>query len=753
MKALFPSLLLSCLLLCGCTDSGTFSFEAQDCDVEVTFLSSDIVRVAKFPSGLRSERFSPSVVMEPERVKVRKSVKDGVAVLETDALKVFVDGSRVYFEDCSGNQLLSERRQEYSPVDQTFVLQDGEALYGLGQHQQGVMNWRGKQVHLCQVNMEIAMPLVHSSKGYALFWNNSSITDFKDSEEGMTFASESGEYSDYYFVYGGNADGVISGLRRLTGQAPMFPLWSYGFIQSRERYATQDEVVDVVKRYRDLGVPLDCIVQDWRYWGDDHHWWNAVEFLSPGFPDPAGMMEQLRDLNANAMISIWPSFGPETNIYKDLDAQGLLMPHETFPQDHGVRNYDPWNPKAREIYWNYIRKNMADIGIAGWWLDATEPEHNPIKPEDYDFVTAEGAFRDVRNSFPIVSTGGVYDSQRRDVPDRRVMILTRSAYPGQQRYGTHVWSGDVHATWEVLEDQIPAALNFSLCGMPYWNSDIGGFWTWQQYPDGVDDPEYHKLYVRWMQFATFTGMMRSHGSNTPREIFRFGERGTWAFDAQEKFINLRYRLLPYIYANAWQVTSEDATLMRHLIMDWPEDVNVPDIDDEYMFGKSFLVAPVVTPEDVREVYLPEGQWFDFWNGVALEGGRKVMRNTPVDEIPLYVRAGSVIPVGPTVQYAAEKDWSDIQLRIYPGADGEFTLYEDAGDGYGYEKGERSEIRMTWDDAAKVLTIHPREGKWAGMPVERTFRVVMVRPEAGTGLDNGSSDVIAVYNGAKTEISM
>lgn len=748
------------LLLVSCTQGiirteGGFKTTDGNVTIEVTCLSPDIVRVSKYTSAERPEKYSPSVIMTPQSVKVRLSENKDEITLSTSSLKVTYDKltAALVFHDGKGRLLLKEKPQAHSDRSQTFILEESEAVYGLGQHQQGGLNQRGRDVFLQQVNMEIGIPLVHSVKGYAIFWDNNSSTWYRDNSEGMTFDSETGDYCDYYFIAGENADGVIGGLRTLTGGSPMLPMWNFGFIQSKERYASQDELVAVVQKYRDLGIPLDAIVQDWRYWGDDHHWWNAVEFLSPEFPDPKGLMEQLKALNANALISIWPSFGPNTNIYKELAENGLLMAHETFPQDHGVKVYDPWNPQARDIYWKYIKKNMFDIGINGWWLDATEPEHNPIKPEDYDYMTPEGTFREVRNTFPIVSTGGVYDHQRAESDDRRVVILTRSAYLGQQRYGTHVWSGDVFSDWKVLGDQISAALNLSLCGIPYWNSDIGGFWAWREFPEGYRDPAFHKLYTRWMQFAVFTGMMRSHGSNTPREIFRFGERGYWAFDSQEKFINLRYRLLPYIYSSAWKVTSEDATLMRALFMDWPEDRNVWNVSDEYMFGESFLVAPIVTPEDERDVYLPAGQWFDFWTGEAVPGGQTVVRHTPVDECPVYVKAGTVLPMGPSVQYAAEKKWDDLLVRIYPGADGEFVLYEDAGDGYAYENGEYATVRMKWDDKRRELTICERQGRYPEMLKERNFRLAVVGGDVGLGLDNENSSVSVRYDGKKIKVKL
>ena len=501
-------------------------------------------------------------------------------------------------------------------------------------------------------------------------------------------------------------------------------------------------------------MPLDGIIQDWRYWGEDHKDWNAVEFRNPQFPNPRKMMEDVHRLNAHAIISVWPSFGPGTGIYAELKRMNKLMIHETFPQDNGVKVYDAYDPAAREVFWKYMNKNLFSIGMDGWWLDATEPEHSPVKDIDFDYRTYLGSFRKVRNAFPLVSVGGVYDHQRQVSSDKRVFILTRSAFAGQQRYAAQAWSGDVASDWTVLHNQISGALNLSLTGIPYWNSDIGGFFSAYKFPEGIKDQAFHELYVRWMQFAVFTGMMRSHGTHTPREIFNFGERGYWAFDAQEKMINLRYRLLPYLYSTSWNITSNGGSLMRALFSDFPSDKKVADIGDEYIFGKSILVAPVTSPVKSRSLYLPAGiRWIDFWTGEQQEGGREITREAPIDLIPLYVKAGSIIPIGPSVQYATEKPWDDLQIRIYPGADGEFTLYEDEDDNYNYEKGKYTTIRMTWDDKNRQLTIHPRQGSYDDMLQNRTFHIVLVNRQDGLGLDNESHTVKTEYVGKKLNIKL
>ncbi len=744
--------------------------ETRTCRIEVVCYSENMVRIVKTPlsSGEAAPDSSLSVVMAPEKVRFSvRNMGDSLVSLSTGNLTVSIDmvSSAVSFSDSQGLPLISEKPGSFSmePVDdagtpsfevsQTFLLDDGEAIYGLGQHQQGGLNMRGKELTLQNVNTEIAIPLAHSSKGYALFWDNTGTTRFTDDDEGMTFSSQVGNSADYYLIHGRDADGVIAGIRRLTGDSPMFPLWSYGFHQSRERYSSQAELVSVVDRYRALGVPLDGIIQDWQYWGADNRYWNAVEFLNPEYPDPAGMIKAVHDRDAHIMISVWPSFGPDTEIFKELDSKGLLMAHETFPQGYGVRNYDPFDKRARDICWSWMKKNMFDIGMDGWWLDATEPEHSPVKESDYDYITPAGSFRKVRNAFPIVSVGGVYDAHRAGTSAKRVFILTRSASAGIQRYGAHVWSGDVVSGWEQLHNQIPAALNLSMCGIPYWNSDIGGFFSANNFPDGNRDEEYRRLYLRWTEFGTFTGMMRSHGTHTHREIWNFGGPGDFYFDALKKYIDLRYLLLPYIYSEAWNITSAVGTLMRPLFMDWPSDKETLNIDDQYLFGHSIMVAPVTVDATSRRIYLPEGEWVDFWTGCCLSGGVSFNCDAPLDKIPLYVRAGSIIPAGPAVQYAGQKPWDSLQVRIYPGADGQFSLYEDSGDGYDYETGLRSIIRFQWNDNDSELTILPREGSWPGMIPEREFRIVIVRSGNGDGLDTESSDVTVRYNGRKLTVNM
>ncbi len=752
------------------SDEGKFIIGSDKNKVTIEWYSPSIVRICRQPVGAAtSDKKSLAVTATPDKVKIKTRTTDSSITMSSDRLSVIYDtaSDRVSLTDRrTGEVLLSEKPASalFTPTDdhgrntfsisQTFLPEDGEPVFGLGQHRHGLWNQRGSSQHLSQENMEIAIPLIQSPKGYALYWDNYSATDFSDNDSGMTFASRTGDMIDYYFIYGGDSDATVAGLRKLTGLAPMFPLWSYGFHQSRERYMSQDELVGTVRRYRELGVPLDGIIQDWQYWGENNRQWNAVRFLNPKFPDPAGMIDSIHSLNAHATISIWPSFGPDTDIYKQLESEDKLMAHKTYPQDGDTRVYNPYDQRARDIYWSYFKDNMTSIGMDGWWLDATEPEHSPIEESDYDYETGMGTFRSVRNAFPLVSVGGIYDNHRRDYDGKRVFILTRSAFAGQQRYGAQSWSGDIEASWTTLRNQIPAALNFSLCGIPYWNSDIGGFYTWREYPDGIKDPAYRELYTRWMQFGAFTGMMRSHGTNCPREIYQFGQPGDSIYDAQLKAINLRYRFLPYIYSTAWKITNDGASLMRPLYADFADDSQAIMISDQYLFGQSVMVAPVVQPSSRRNVYLPAGcDWIDFWDGRCHKGGHTIETSAPIDIIPLYIRCGTILPIGPQVQYATEKPWDDLELRIYPGADAEFTLYEDEGDNYNYEHGHRSLIRMKWDDRRRILTINDREGSFDGIPANRKFRVTMVGSNDGIGINEPADAHVLEYTGSKTRIKL
>lgn len=765
------------------TNSGIIT-DINSVRIEIQIFSPTIIRVLKSPAGASFQKKSLSVVAHPDEAKFTVTKNGTSLVLNTAALKVTLDSKtgKLQYYTVSGKLLMSEEDNgaEFSPVKdidkdtyhivQRFHLPAKDAIYGLGQHQEGIMNYRNKSVVLRQKNMEIAVPFMLSSGGYGLFWDNYAATTFKDQHSVTSFESVIGDVIDYYFINGANADGVIAGMRMLTGNAPMFPKWVFGFWQSRERYTSQKELTGVVKKYRELGVPLDGIVQDWQYWGQGNDVWNGVSFGNPLFPEPGQMADSVHQMNAHLIISVWPSFGKNTAIYKEMKEKGFLYNFKTWPETPAVQVYDAFNPAARDVYWKYINKNLFSTGIDGWWLDATEPEQPHIAQSD-SAHTFLGSFKSVGNAFPLVTTGGVYEHQRHTNPDKRVFILTRSAFAGQQRYATMTWSGDINGTWEVMRNQISGGLNLSLSGIPYWNTDIGGFYSGVKYPKGIHDPAFHEIYTRWMEFAAFMPMFRSHGTNTPREIFQFGKKGDWAYDAQEKFIKLRYRLLPYIYSAAWQVTTGSSTIMRALVMDFAADTNVYNINNQYMFGKSILVAPVTdslytsrangtatvdfSKIKTKEVYLPKGtNWINFWTGEVLKGGNRVTCNVPIDQIPLFIKSGSILPLGPVKQYALQRKPDTLELRVYPGANGTFTLYEDENDNYNYEKGKYSTIDMYWNDQQKMLTLHTRKGTFTGMLNNRLFKVVIVKKNNGTGLeDNENKENLVRYSGKRISVRL
>lgn len=758
-------------------------------DVEVQWYTPNSLRILKTPQGKTVEKKSLSVIALPKDPGIKVTTADNESVIMKSknlTVTLNIRTGVVSYAKSDGSLLLKEQENNkaFTPFDdagrstytvyQGFTVSPEEGLYGLGQLQNGQMMQRNMSKVLVQGNVEDVSPIFQSTKGYGVFWDNYSATTYTDNAQETSFSSEVGECIDYYFMYGGSADGVIAEVRTLTGEVPMMPLWSYGFMQSKERYKSQDETVGVVKKYRELGIPLDCIIQDWQYWGNNYLW-NAMDFQNPAFSRPKEMIDEVHAMNAHMMISIWSSFGPATKPYRALDKEGLLFNIETWPQSgvegwppnmeypSGVRVYDAYSSKARDIYWSYLNKGIFQLGMDGWWMDSTEPDHFNHKKEDFDHQTAMGSFRSVRNAYPLMTVGGVYDHQRAETDDKRAIILTRSGFLGQQRYASNVWSGDVQSSWDSFRKQVTAGLNYSLTGMPHWNSDLGGFFagsyntSWAD-NSAVKNPMYQELYVRWVQFGTFCPMMRSHGADVPREFYWYGKKGEPVYDALVNAVKLRYALLPYIYSTSWDVSHNRSTFMRALFMDFLGDKKAWNVTDEYMFGKAFLVAPVVhaqyTPElvqkDLKEnegwgsdskteidkvvaadfaqaksmdVYLPAGtRWFNYWTNEVQEGGKNVTVETTLGRIPLFVRAGSVVPVGPDVQYSGEKAWDNLTVCVYPGADGNFTLYEDEFDNYNYEKGAYTEIPMTWDDSKRTLTIGSRKGGYTGMLAKRQFVV-------------------------------
>ena len=551
--------------------------------------------------------------------------------------------------------------------------------------------------------------------------------------------SEVGEGIDYYFMYGPEIDQVIAGYRLITGQAPMMPLWAYGLWQCRQRYETQQQSLDILEGFRSRRIPLDNIVQDWFYWKADQ--WGSHQFDPQRFPDPESWIQTIHNkYHARLMISVWPKFYPNTENAKTLRARGFLYEQGLAEGEKDWINfvytyYDAFNSEARKLFWSQMERELFRKGVDAWWMDATEPEliHGPELEgtRTHMHPTAIGSGSRMLNAYPLVNSQAVYEGQRSAAPNQRVFILTRSGFAGQQRYASAVWSGDITSTWTAMRKQIPAGLSFSLSGLPYWTMDSGGFSVpprFSRQNAALEDiDEWRELNTRWFQFATFAPLLRVHGEFPYREMWYFGGESHPAFQTMLKFDRLRYRLLPYIYSLAGDVTQGGGSIMRAFVMDFRNDAKAREIDDQYMFGPSLMVSPVTQYKSrSRSVYLPQSAgWYDWWTGKMFTGGQTIVAPAPYESMPLYVRAGSLIPVGPELQYTAEHPADPITLYVYAGADGAFTLYEDEGVNYGYEKGQFTRILLYWDDAIHTLTIGKRQGSFPGMLTQRTFAVVLI----------------------------
>jgi len=662
------------------------------------------------------------------------------------------DDGAITFKDASGHELLSDGPRQMIPArvngEDTWHAEDvfkiygsEEAFYGLGQHQAGVWNFRGESVELSQENTNIAVPMWLSSKGYGIFWNNPGVSRFNNRFIHYLYVTSAvADTIDYYFFYGPQFDKIIADYRELTGAAPMFGKWAYGFWQCKNKYTSQEQLLGIAHKYRDLHIPLDNIVQDW-FW-----WTNTGEFkFNKNYPDPKGMIDDLHAHHVHLMMSVWPYFYPGSATYDEMDKLGYFIDRTKVKSYHpqGMALYDAFNPAARRYYWKLLDDSLFKIGADAWWMDTTEPESEGVEESFlmHDKVSgASGAASGARYAslFPLLTTTAVHDGQRSESDQKRVYILSRSAFAGIQRNGVTAWSGDVLSDFETYKRQIPAALNFELSGIPYWTSDIGGFIMGHP-----DDPAYRELFVRWFQFGTFCPILRVHGTRAPdtNELWSYGPV---AQAALVRFDKLRYKLMPYIYSMAWMVTSANYTPMRPLVMDFASDARVLNIGDQFLFGPAILVNPVTEQGATsRRLYLPAGtRWYDFWTGEAQDGGKSIEAAAPLDRIPLYVRAGSILPLGPDIEYAAEKA-DPIELRVFAGADGDFTLYEDENDNYNYERGVYATIPLHWDDARHTLTIGARKGSFPGMLQARTFHVVFAGTAGGKTVQ---------YSGTKLEVA-
>jgi alpha-D-xyloside xylohydrolase len=900
---------------------------AGDLNVRVQFYSQSTIRVVKWLARGTSEKTSLSVIqkdlpelslrLEPSTASLAISSDQITVQVGSDGTIQYLAGNRTVLKE-QGRPVFTpcqiEREKSAFSVRQDFELSPEEGVYGLGQHQSGYMNYRGRTVKLVQSNTEAVTPFLISTAGYGIFWDNYSKTVFADDHEKTSLWSEVADNIDYYLLFGPTMDQVIAGYRRLTGEAPMYGKWAYGYWQSKEHYASRDELLAIAREYRERRIPIDNLIQDWNYWGGNDMW-GAMLFDETKYPHPKEMIDLLHQQNFHIIISIWAGLGPASAIYKDMERRGYLYSPVGWA---GFRYFDAYNPAAEDLYWEYANKGLFSKGIDGWWMDSTEPDIvNALtkESEEYEMKRVEdnhlGSFARYLNPYSLLITEAVYQHQRKETDQKRVYILTRSTFAGQQRAAATTWSGDIGASWEVYKKQIAAGLNHSMAGIPYWTFDIGAFSLGCQggvFSNGGKDPAYQELYTRMFEFGAFCPIFRSHGSETPREIWEFGDYST----ALVKFDNLRYRLMPYIYSLGWRVTHDGYSIMRGLPMDFGRDRKTYSIDDQFMFGPAIMVSPVteymyhrppensilITPEhfktkdgkpgltaryycddqfknlcheavepdiDVnwytgwpgfitcpkfsmrwegklipaetgkyrfnmksfgprrvyldgkelqhnydsmesytvpveleagkeydfafetsnavlgafraqmfwktpeihareagveprqktRTVYLPAGsQWIDFWTGERLSGGEKIVADAPIDKIPLMVRSGSIVPMGPFVQYVTEKPPDPIELRIYSGADGSFTLYEDENDNYNYEKGVYATIGFHWDDAKRQLTIDARKGSFPGMLKTRTFNVVVVRRAHGAGVEvTPKPDMVVSYQGGQQTVQL
>jgi len=947
------------------------SFTGKSRAVKLEVLSPTIIRVIASPDKTFSKETSLvtiykrkpgltwDVIDTKEKITLKTSALQAVVEVKTGTVTFYdLKGKRIFGEQSYQGRhftpAIHEGKSSYG-LEQQFRLEKDDAIYGLGQHQDGVLNYRGEQVNFFQNNTEVAVPFMVSVKNYGVLWDNYSLTragdlrDYKqlsalqltaakgrsssnsnsdqsqsdksqpdqsqpglsdpagtgwlnatyyndkdkpevfvnraessinmewlgdyqkqipagfngsrgkvvwegsiandlngaykfrfvfggylkvwvngklqfdrwreswnpapslisiDMEKGekvpvkiewipegnesylsvkwldpvpaeakdlFGFSSEAGHQVDYYFIHGKNMDEVISGYRTLTGKAPIMPKWSMGFWQSRERYKTQQELMDVVKEFRERKIPLDNIVLDWSYWKENA--WGSQEFDEERFPSPDAMIDSLHNLyNTKIMISVWPKFYEGIPAYKEFDQKGWLYKRniadrqrDWIGKGYTSTFYDAFNDSARKGFWDLIHKKIYTKGIDAWWMDASEPDIlsnvDPQKRKLQMAGVANGAAAEFINAYPLQNAKGIYEGQRSADPNRRVFLLTRSGFAGSQRYAAAIWSGDIGATWHDLKMQIPAGINFSMSGIPYWTMDIGGFVVERKYKEQFSkaqntsqkneiEEQWRELNTRWFQFGAFVPLFRSHGQFPFREIYNIAPEDHAAYKSMLYYNKLRYKLLPYIYSLAGKTYHEDYTMMRGLVMDFPKDTAVQNIDDQYMFGPSLMINPVYQPKQTdREVYLPASQgWYDLYSGEHFKGGRKINASAPYERIPVFVKEGSIIPFGPDLLYTSEKPADTISLFVYAGKDAAFTIYEDEGNNYDYEKGKSVSIPINYNEANKTLTIEDRKGSFDGMLQQRVFRISIITPYKKKGIDTAPGfDREVIYTGKKLSV--
>lgn len=613
-----------------------------------------------------------------------------------------------------------------------------EGIHGFGQAEEGIFNLRGKVQYLYQHNMRIPIPFFISDKGYGVLIDCGCLMTFNDDERGSYIFLKCVEQLDFYVIYGDTFDEIIAGFRTLTGKATMLPKWAFGYVQSKERYCSAKELVQVAEKYRQLNIPIDCVVQDWKTWEGDA--WGCKVLDQSRYPDSYNFAEKLNALNVHSMVSVWPNMNSGTPDYEELMAEGKML--------DDLATYDAFDEQARRIYWRQARDGLYNKGFEAWWCDSTEPFSGPdwngeelrepwerfelVGKEHEKFLGQERA-----NLYAVFHAKGIYENQRADFSDKRVLNLTRSGYAGIQKYGTMLWSGDISARWDVLRKQIVEALNMASSGMPYWTFDIGGFfvvrdnwqargcdcntdsspkWFWRgDYENGVNDDDYKELYVRWLQLGVFLPMFRSHGTDTPREIWNFGEPGGKYYEAIAYTIKLRYRLMPYIYSLAGLVNAWDRQMLEPLYFQFNADEVARNCDSQFMLGKELLICPVTKQGvDTWKCYLPTGaDWYDFKTKERYVGGQWINKKIDLDSIPVFVKAGSILPMEAALDYASQKVTTPLELEIFQGSDGSFIFYEDEGEGYDYEKGIANLIEMQWIDSKKELKIAASKYEFGG----------------------------------------
>ncbi len=797
-----------------------------DALVKVEIIDATIIHIVKGRDSLKTSVPDYVTQLKPQKVAWSHKRRGNDLIVSTKLVSVTIDaGGTISFHDSDGRQLLAESpsgtvihtENADHEVSQSFVAGD-EGLYGLGQYQNGIMNWKNVPLRMTQFNQEIVVPFLISTHDYGIYWHNYSVTDFNRPENEITFSitqdqeknirkavftpartglyhffvdspnpkknrfngpivvtlngdtvihystvwvpdchtgqkyleagetyevifqntdaqvpgglfynepgfnktvfsSRKGNTVDYFFIHGSGPKEIISGYQRLTGSAPLFARSAYGFWQCRERYHHQQELLENAREYRKRGIPIDNIVQDWFYWPEDT---KGPEWDRKKYPDPAAMVDELEELNLQLMVSVWPEVINEPLLKK------YHLDHAKLRNTHYLDLYDS---DVQRNYYRMLSDSMFHFGVTSIWLDGTEPEKKPLDTTQ----TAGGSFAEVANAYSLLVNQAMYEGRRKEYPDQRVFNLTRSAYAGQQRYGATSWSGDVAATWEQFAEQIPAGLNFAMAGIPYWTTDIGGFFRDRNslnpiFDDQYTDPEFIELLTRWFQFGAFNPVFRIHGYVSNTEVWRYGPR----FESiARKFIDLRYQMLPYIYSEAWKVTSKNQLMMRPLVYDYPNDKNTWGVTDQYLFGDCFLVSPVTCYQcREREVYLPAGDWYNFWTHEKVTGGKELKTPAPLDQIPLYVKAGSIVPMGPRVQYATEPTDEPVVIHIYPGQDAEYVLYLDDNESTRYEKGEFTELVLQYNEDSATLSVDKGNGSYVD------FSVSPFRFEAevvGTGL--------------------